>query len=51
MAKGSPVINHDYASGSWPGVVAATDAFLAARPEGPIVIPDNCGTAAFVKLA
>jgi O-methyltransferase len=51
MAKGGLVIIHDYAGGSWPGVAAATDEFLAARPERPIVIPDRCGTAAFVKLA
>jgi hypothetical protein len=45
------MIVHDYSGIYWDGVRKAVDAFLASRPERPVLMPDRSGTAIIRKVA
>jgi O-methyltransferase len=48
MSRGGVILVHDY-NPKWPGVIRATDEFLLAVTETPILIPDRDGTLIIVK--
>jgi len=49
MSRGGMLVLHDYASGHWPGIRRAGDAFLLDKPERVVLMPDKSGTAIFRK--
>ncbi len=51
MAPRGLVVVHDYASGRWPGVTQAVDAFMADKPEALLHVPDMSGSAAFRRVS
>lgn len=44
MSPGGLIIVHDYSSGWWKDVKPAVDAFMADKPETPILLPDKAGS-------
>ena len=46
---GGLMIVHDYANPHWKGVREPVGAFLADRPERPVLLPDRSGTAIIRK--